>query len=119
MNKQSHEDYMRLALREAEQATKAGHRPYGSVIVDARGNVIGKGHNSIHRDFDVSSHAEISAIRQASRKRSNHKLEGCSLYSTAEPCVMCMGAIVWARIKHVYFGMSIHELEKLGYEQIM
>lgn len=109
---------MRLALAEAQKGKTKGHRPYGTVVVDAQGNLLAKAHNTVHKDFDVSSHAEIAAIRRASRKLANHKLERCSLYATAEPCLMCMGAAVWARIEHVYFGISIGELEKLGYEQI-
>ena len=99
----SHEDFMRLALDEAIKAENSKEVPVGAIVI--KGNkVIGKGSNSVIMDKSVASHAELNAIKQASRNLNNYRLPGCDLYITLEPCHMCAKAIVDARIENVYFA---------------
>ncbi len=112
------EHYLRLALDQAKLAVSQGHRPYGAVIVSPQGKVVARAYNTVHVSHDATNHAEVSALRLASKYQNTHKLRGFSLYSTAEPCLMCMGAAVWFRIEKVYFGIDLEELEQLGFEQI-
>lgn len=92
--------YMRAALREAKKAYALGEVPIGCVIV-YEGKIIGRGYNRRNTDKSTLAHAEITAIRKASRKIGDWRLEGCTLYVTLEPCQMCAGAIVQARIPRV------------------
>lgn len=92
--------YMRAAIREAKKASALGEVPIGCVIV-YQDRIIGRGYNRRNTDKSTLSHAEISAIRKASKKMGDWRLEDCTLYVTLEPCQMCAGAIVQARIKRV------------------
>ena len=92
--------YMRAAVREARKAYALGEVPIGCVIV-YRDKIIGRGYNRRNTDKSTLAHAEISAIRKASRKMGDWRLEDCTLYVTLEPCQMCAGAIVQARVKRV------------------
>ena len=94
---------MRAALKQAEKAITLGEVPIGCVIV-YDGKVIGRGYNRRNTDKSTLSHAEITAIRKASKKLGDWRLEGCTLYCTLEPCPMCAGAIINSRIKRVVFG---------------
>ncbi len=97
--------YMRVALELAEKAGSMGEVPVGAIIVDnSTGEIVGSGYNRREVDFNPISHAEISAIYEASKKLKKWRLSGCSLYVTLEPCPMCCGAIINSRIDHVYFG---------------
>ena len=96
-------DYMRLALAEAQKAYDLGEVPVGAVIVKD-GKVVGSGHNTTESDKDATCHAEIAAIRQACKTLGGWRLPGCSMYVTTEPCAMCAGAIVLARIEKLYVG---------------
>jgi tRNA(adenine34) deaminase len=98
-----HNVYMRQALALAEQAQAAGEVPVGAVIV-LGGEVVGKGSNSPIASNDPSAHAEMLAIREACARIGNYRLEGATLYSTLEPCVMCAGALVTARVTTLVFG---------------
>jgi tRNA(adenine34) deaminase len=99
----SREIFMRAALREAHKAELLGEVPIGAVIIHG-GKIIARGHNRRETLQDVTLHAEIVAIRKACRKLKTWRLDGCELYVTLEPCVMCAGAIVQARIAKVCFG---------------
>jgi tRNA(adenine34) deaminase len=98
-----HNLYMRQALALAEQAQAAGEVPVGAVIV-LNGEVVGKGSNSPIAANDSTAHAEMLAIREACAHIGNYRLEGATLYSTLEPCVMCAGALVAARVATLVFG---------------
>ncbi|MDO5445477.1 MAG: nucleoside deaminase [Eubacteriales bacterium] len=98
------EKLMIEALSLAEKAEEAGEVPVGCVIADRNGNIIGRGRNRREEKHDASSHAEIEAIREACDAVHDWRLDGCSLYVTLEPCPMCAGAIINARISEVVFG---------------
>jgi tRNA(adenine34) deaminase len=100
---QQDEQFMRLALEEAEAAQAEGEVPVGAVVV-AGGAVVGRGHNRTIADCDPTAHAEILALRQAARAVGNHRLPSCDLYVTIEPCAMCAGAIVQARLARLVYG---------------
>lgn len=119
ITKRNPDYFIRLAIQEALKGKQAGNRPYGSVVVDRDGNILAKAHATVHMGHDPTAHAETSALKKAAKRQKNHKLEGCSLYSTAEPCIMCMGACIWARIAHVYFGVTLDDLVTTGHEQVM
>ncbi|KHO61544.1 adenosine deaminase [Thermoanaerobacter sp. YS13] len=95
--------FMEEALKEAKKSYELGEVPVGAVIVK-NGEIIAKGHNQKESSNNATAHAEIIAIREACRRLGNWRLEDCSLYVTMEPCPMCAGAIVEARIKRVYIG---------------
>ena len=95
---------MALAIKEAERAASEGEVPVGAVIVDGGGTVISAAHNLRESASDATAHAEILAIRRACGVIGNWRLSGTSIYVTLEPCAMCMGAIVNARIDRVEFG---------------
>jgi tRNA(Arg) A34 adenosine deaminase TadA len=96
---------MRAALREANRAAREQEVPVGAVVV-AGGRVIARAHNRPIRTHDPTAHAEILALRRAAQKLGNYRLNACSLYVTMEPCAMCAGAVVHARLKRVVFGTS-------------
>jgi tRNA(adenine34) deaminase len=100
-----HERWMRLALLEAEEAAREGEVPVGAVIVHEE-RVIGRGHNRTEASQDPTAHAEILAIGAAAEALGSWRLEGCALYVTLEPCHMCAGAIVLARIERLVFGAT-------------
>lgn len=97
------ERWMELALKEAEQAYRRKEVPVGAIIVN-NGRIMGKGYNQIESLRDPTAHAEIIAITAAASQLGNRRLEGCTLYVTLEPCAMCAGAIVLARIPKLVFG---------------
>jgi tRNA(adenine34) deaminase len=99
------EEFIRLALAEAEAARLQGEVPVGAIVV-FNGAVIGRGRNAVIGSSDPTAHAEIVALRYAAREVNNYRLTGATLYSTIEPCAMCAGAIVHARIERLVFGAS-------------
>lgn len=96
--------WMARALELARQAEAAGEVPVGAIVVDAEDQVIGEGYNRVISDADPTAHAEIIALRQASKHLGNYRLPGTTLYVTLEPCSMCAGALVNARIAQVVYG---------------
>lgn len=101
----THERYMAEALKEAGKAAKVGEIPVGAVVVKD-GSIIARAHNERETKNDATLHAEISAIRKAGKKLGTWRLEDCDLYVTLEPCTMCAGAIIQARIRNLYIGTS-------------
>lgn len=98
-----HDPFMRIALDEARRAAERGEVPVGAVVV-LNGEVIGRGHNQPIASNDPTAHAEIVALRAAANHTGNYRLTGASLYVTVEPCMMCVGAAVHARVGTVVFG---------------
>ncbi|MGH9431884.1 MAG: tRNA adenosine(34) deaminase TadA [Terriglobia bacterium] len=103
VRRQGHERYMRLALRQAERALIEDEVPVGAVVV-RDGKVLARAHNRPLHLHDPTAHAEILALRSAARKTANYRLNGCCLYVTIEPCAMCAGAIIQARLEMVVVG---------------
>jgi tRNA(adenine34) deaminase len=97
------EEFMEQALAEAERAAKDGEVPVGAVLVMA-GEVKGRGHNAVIGGADPSSHAEVMAIRMAATSIGNYRLTGSTLYSTLEPCAMCAGTLIHARVGRLVYG---------------
>ncbi|HEU5360488.1 MAG TPA: tRNA adenosine(34) deaminase TadA [Candidatus Deferrimicrobiaceae bacterium] len=100
------ERWMRAALREAEKAAEEGEVPIGAVVVAPSGEILARAHNRPVSANDPTAHAEILALRKAARKLSNYRLPGCRLVVTLEPCPMCAGAAVSARISEIIFGAA-------------
>ena len=106
---------MQMAIDTAlEGISKGEGGPFGSVIV-RDGEVVGVGHNKVLVDHDSTEHGEIVAIRDAERSLGTHDLTGCELYTTGEPCPMCLAAILWANIDKVYYGCTIRDNAKIGF----
>lgn len=98
--------FMKKALAEAERAKERGEVPVGAVVVTADGEIIGSAHNSPLTLNDPSGHAEILALRRAGEFLRNYRLNGCTIYVTIEPCLMCAGAILHARMKRLVYGAA-------------
>jgi tRNA(adenine34) deaminase len=98
------EAFMRLAIAEARAAEAAGEVPVGAIVVSAAGEVIGRGNNTVLRASDPTAHAEIVALRDAGLALNNYRLLDCTLYVTLEPCAMCAGAILHARIARLVYA---------------
>ena len=101
-----HEYFMELALAEAKKAGQIGEVPIGAVLVAENGKILSATHNQTIKRVDPTAHAEILALREAALNLNNYRLLDTSLYVTVEPCIMCMGAIVHARVRQVIFGAS-------------
>jgi tRNA(adenine34) deaminase len=95
--------WMQEALAEAERAQAAGEVPVGAVVV-CEGKIVGRGGNRVIQDSDPTAHAEIVAMRKAAATLSNYRLSDCELFVTIEPCAMCAGALVHARVKSLVYG---------------
>lgn len=109
-------DLLNEALKEAKIGVLKKHGgPFGAVIVDKNGNIISKGHNEVLISHDPTMHAEVSAIRKACQKLETNDLSDYIIYSTCEPCPMCLSAIIWSSIKTVYFGTTRKDAEKTGF----
>lgn len=107
--------YMKTAIDEARKGIRAGHGgPFGCVIVKD-GEIVGKGHNEVIKRHDPTCHGEMMAIRDACKKAGSHDLSGCELYTTAAPCPMCRGAILWANIGKVYYGCNVDDTDSIGF----
>ena len=98
-------DYMRAAIEEALAAERDGEVPVGAVVV-FEGAIVGRGNNRVLRDSDPTAHAEIVAMRAAGQMLGNYRLERCTLYVTLEPCAMCAGAILHARIQRLVYAAT-------------
>ena len=107
--------YMRMAINEAKKGIKEGHGgPFGAVIVKDN-KVVAKGHNLVLKTNDPTNHGEMMAIHKACKKLKTYDLSGCEIYTTGEPCPMCMAAILWANIEKIYYGCNISDTENIGF----
>ena len=108
-------EYMQIAIEEAMTGiTKQHGGPFGSVIVKD-GKIVGRGHNQVLLNNDPTFHGEVSAIRDAGKRLGTFDLSGCELYTTGEPCPMCLCACMWANIDIVYYGCTIEDNEIIGF----
>lgn len=110
--------YLRQAIALADKARARGNRPFGALIVAADGQVLAEAWNSTGENGDCTAHAETSAVRLASPVHSREALAGATLYSSAEPCVMCAGAIYWANIGRVVYGIDAVRLRVFRGERL-
>ncbi len=109
------EDIMREAISLADDNVRNGGGPFGAVIVKD-GKVVATGVNRVTANNDPTAHAEVSAIRNACKKLKTFDLSGCEIYSSCEPCPMCLGAIYWSRIKKIYYGNSKADAKDIGFD---
>jgi guanine deaminase len=109
------DSFMKEAIKEAEQGIRnKDGGPFGAVIV-RDGKIIGRGHNQVIRNQDPTCHGEIMAIHDASKTLHSFDLSGADIYTTAFPCPMCLGAIYWANIAHIYYGATPEDTEGIGF----
>lgn len=107
--------YMFVAIEEARYGIRHGHGgPFGAVIVKD-GEIVGRGHNQVILNNDPTCHGEMMAIHDACKRLGTFDLSGCEIYTTGEPCPMCMGAILWANFDKVYFGCNVIDTEDIGF----
>lgn len=110
-----HEDFMRQAIALAVENVRNGGGPFGAVIVKDR-KVVATGANRVTPDNDPTAHAEVCAIRAACRKLGTFNLEGCVIYTSCEPCPMCLGAIYWAHLDKIYYGANQHDAAAVNFD---
>ncbi len=107
--------YMQMAIEEARHGIRGGEGgPFGAVVVK-EGIVIGRGHNRVVGSHDPTAHGEVQAIRDATARLGTHDLTGCDIYTTGEPCHMCLCACLWANIRRVYYGCTIKDNTLIGF----
>ncbi|MGM0945026.1 MAG: nucleoside deaminase [Bacteroidota bacterium] len=108
--------FLQLAIELAQNGMEAGHGgPFGCIIVKD-GKIIGKGSNSVLKNNDPTAHAEVVAIRDACKKLNHFQLEGCEVYTSCEPCPMCLGAIFWARPSKVFYACTKDDAADAGFD---
>lgn len=111
-----HEKYMRVAIALSEQNVEKGEGgPFGAVIVKD-GKIIAQSANTVTTSNDPTAHAEVSAIRLAAKALGTFDLSGCTIYTSCEPCPMCLGAIYWARISKMYYANTRIEAQEIGFD---
>ena len=112
MNK---EELMRRAIAMSENSVRTGGGPFGAVIAKD-GEIIAEASNSVTIDNDPTAHAEVNCIRKATRKLGTFDLSGCEIYTSCEPCPMCLGAIYWAHLDRIYYANNRKDAAKIGFD---
>jgi tRNA(Arg) A34 adenosine deaminase TadA len=116
MTKSQHQEFMRRAINLSRQKMEANcGGPFGAVIVKA-GKVIAEGWNMVTSSNDPTAHAEMVAIRAACKALGDYKLDGCEIYTSCEPCPMCLAGIYWARLGHIYYANSRSDAAAIGFD---
>ena len=109
-------EYMKIAKECAEHGVGCGEGgPFGAVITDKEGNIIAKGNNMVLKNNDPTAHAEVTVIRETCKKLGTYDLSGYVLYTSCEPCPMCLSAIIWANIKEVYYACTREDAGRIGF----
>lgn len=108
------DELMREAIRLAEESVREGGGPFGAVIARG-GEIVARGANRVVPGCDPTAHAEVTAIREAARRTGSFDLSGCEIYTSCEPCPMCLGAIYWARLDKVYYAASRKDAAAAGF----
>lgn len=109
-------NYMEIAKNMAKNGINNNEGgPFGAVIIDKEGNIISKGNNEVLKNNDPTAHAEVVAIRNACRKLNTYDLSNCILYTSCEPCPMCLSAIIWSNIKEIYYACTREDAAKIGF----
>ena len=117
IDKISKEEAMRIAIEESKYNSENNYKnggPFGAVILK-NGEIVSIAHNTVIESKDPTAHAEVNALRLATKKLNTHDLTGCTLYVNAEPCPMCLSAIIWANIKEVYYANTKEEAGNIGF----
>ncbi|MGQ1785231.1 nucleoside deaminase [Saccharicrinis sp. GN24d3] len=109
-----HNKFMARAIELSINNVNGGGGPFGAVIVKD-GEIVGEGFNQVSTSNDPTAHAEVTAIRNAARKLNRFDLSGCTIYTSCEPCPMCLGAIYWARIEKMYYGNTKKDADSIGF----
>lgn len=107
--------FMRRAIELSKESVKNGGGPFGAVIVKD-GEIISEASNSVTIDHDPTAHAEVNAIRKATSKLGTFDLSGCEIYTSCEPCPMCLGAIYWAHLDRIYYGNDRKDAAEIGFD---
>ncbi len=108
-------EFMKVAISEGEEGISKGHGgPFGAVVVKD-GEIVASGHNHVISETDSTCHGEIDAIRKAEKKLGSYDLSGCEIYTTGEPCPMCLAALLWANISKVYYGCRTSDEAEIGF----
>lgn len=110
-------EYMRAAVDAAKRGIAAGQSPFGAVVV-CDGRTVAAAHNTVWRDTDPTAHAEINAVRQAAAALGRINLDGCVIFSTCEPCPMCLAAIHWSKIDRLVYGAAIADAAAAGFSEL-
>lgn len=113
--KNSHSKYMHKAIEMARLSLDRGGGPFGAIIVK-NGQIISKGHNCVTLHNDPTAHAEVVTIRKACKKLKTFDLSGCEIYTSCEPCPMCLAAIYWARLEKIYYGCTKNDAQDIGFD---
>lgn len=113
--KSSPETFMREAIKLSAESVRSGGGPFGAVIV-RDGEIIARGENRVTVCNDPTAHAEVSAIREAAARLGTYDLSGCEIYSSCEPCPMCLGAIYWARLDKLYYAGTRADAANVGFD---
>lgn len=109
-------EFMKIAKECAENGSSNGEGgPFGAVIIDKEGNIVAKGNNMVLQNNDPTAHAEVTVIREACKKLGTYDLSGYVLYTSCEPCPMCLSAIIWANIKEVYYACTREDAGRIGF----
>ena len=108
-------EFMKRAIELSVESVKKGGGPFGCIIVK-NGEIVSEGSNKVTLTNDPTAHGEIVAIRNACKKINNFNLSGCELYSTCEPCPMCLSAIYWARIEKIYYANTREDAKKIDFD---
>jgi len=109
-------NYFEEAIKLAKNGIKNKEGgPFGAVVVDNKGRIVGYGNNQVLKNNDPTAHAEVMAIRDACRTLNTYDLTGCKIYTTSEPCPMCLGAIIWSNIKEVYYSTNTKDVDEIGF----
>jgi tRNA(Arg) A34 adenosine deaminase TadA len=107
---------MSKAVDMASEGINMGGGPFGALIADANGQILAKSHNQVVNTCDPTAHAEVVCIREACKKLNSHILDGCTIYTTCEPCSMCLSAIYWARLSKIVYGNTREDAQKIGFD---
>ena len=111
----NNKELMRRAIALSEESVKNGGGPFGAVIA-RNGEIVAEAANRVTLDHDPTAHAEVSAIRLASRKLGTFNLSGCDIYTSCEPCPMCLGAIYWAHLDNIYYANNREDAANIGFD---
>lgn len=108
-------DFMRRAIELSEHSVRDGGGPFGAVVV-RNGEIVAEASNSVTIDNDPTAHAEVTAIRRATKRLGTYDLTGCEIYTSCEPCPMCLGAIYWAHLDKIYYANDRKDAARIGFD---